>query len=109
MTTALRVGMGNTYGLTLSEAATDTFDPEAPSGVMFKVTKPSGALVSWTATIVSQSPTVAVADYRFDVDGEDLDEDGTWRVWIQWTGVSGETPGPRSEVTSFDVIAADQL
>lgn len=105
--TRLRMGMGDSYGLRITVLASDSFDPEAPSGATFHVTKPDASEVTWTATIASQSAVSALATYAFNADGTDLDQAGIWRVWIQWT-VTGESPGPRSEVGSFNVIAANQ-
>ncbi len=113
MTLALRMGMGNSYGLHITVPAGDEedfepFDPELPTAAVLEVTKPEGQHVDWTASIVSQSAEAIVVDYRFNPNTLDLDQDGEWRVWIQWT-VVGETPGPRTEVGSFLVVAADHL
>jgi hypothetical protein len=108
VSTRLRVGMGDSYGLRITVLAGPDFLPEAVTGAAFKVTKPGGELVEWAGEIGTQSALSVEALYSFSEDGLDLDTVGTWRVWIQWT-VPGETPGPRSEVTSFRVVAADQL
>lgn len=100
--------MGDSYGLVITVAASADFDPSLPTAAVLEVTKPEGESVVWTAVLESQSADAVTARYTFNADGSDLDEDGTWRVWVQWT-VVGETPGPRSEVGSFAVIAADQL
>jgi hypothetical protein len=99
--------MGQPYAVRITVMANEDFDPELPTGATIKVTKPSGAEVSWTATIPAQSAQSATAVYALASSGLDLDQPGTWRAYVQWT-VAGQTPGPRSEPTSFLVLAADQ-
>lgn len=109
MSTRLRVGMGNSYGLSVTVLAGADFDPADPTGAVFNITKPTASgetTVQWTAAIDTQSAASLRTFYQFDVDGLDLDYPGTWRGWIQWT-VVGQTPGPRSEVFTFAVVAAD--
>lgn len=98
--------MGDSYGLRVIVPSSTDFDPAAPTGVDFKVTKPDGSGLSWAGVIASQSSGSLEATYAFAADGSDLDATGTWRAWLQFT-VAGESPGPRSEVFSFPVIAAD--
>ncbi len=105
MTTVLRVGMGDSYGIRATVLASADFDPSAPTGGTFKVTKTDGTTVNWTGVIASQSSTAIELTYAFNASGADLDQIGTWTFWIQWT-VPGETPGPRTEVDSFAVKAA---
>lgn len=109
MSVRLRVGMGDSYGLRPVVLANDDFDPTSVTGATFMVTKPTAsgtANVEWTGSIGTQSAASVQALYAFNADGNDLDYPGTWRAWIQWT-VPGESPGPRSEVFTFPVIAAD--
>ena len=111
MSSRLRVGMGDSYGLRPVVLASDDFDPTAVTGVVFNITKPTAVAgvtttVQWTGSLGTQSALSVQALYAFDVDGLDLDYPGTWRCWLQWT-VPGETPGPRSEVFTFRVSAAD--
>ena len=112
MSTVLRVGMGDSYGLRPVVLASEDFLPNAVTGVTFMVTKPTAgggtAQVQWTGTIGTQSALSVQALYAFNADGSDLDYPGTWKVWLQWT-VPGESPGPRTEVGSFRVLAADTL
>lgn len=108
MTLALRVGMGNSYGLRITVPSSADFDPTLPTAASLEITKPEGEHVVWPATILTQSASSAQVRYVFNADGSDLDQDGLWRVWVQWT-VVGETPGPRSEVGSFNVVAADHI
>lgn len=100
--------MGDSYGLRVTVLASPDFAPATVTGATFKVTKPNGTLVDWTATLATQSAASVQARYSFASSGLDLDAVGTWRVWIQWT-VAGQTPGPRSEVISFQVVAANQV
>jgi len=107
----LYVGMGDSYGLRETVLAGPDFLPAAVTGGVFHITKPSAAgevSVQWTGTIGTQSSASVQLLYSFAASGLDLDYPGTWRVWIQWT-VPGESPGPRTAVASFTVIAADQL
>lgn len=101
--------MGEPYGIRIIVLASEDFDPEEPTGATLHVTKPDDdeTQVEWTGIVTSQSSTSATARYTFNADGDDLDVVGTWRVWVQWT-VAGQAPGPRSEVVTFNVIAADQ-
>ncbi len=108
MTLALRVGMGDSYGVRCTVASSTDFAPATVTAAVLHVTKPEGDLITWTGVLSAQSSTSVTATYTLNADGSDLDQDGTWRVWVQWT-VVGQTPGPRSEVGSFAVIAADQL
>lgn len=112
MATRLRVGMGDSYGLRPVVLRSDDFDPESVTGVTFMITKPTAgggtAQVEWTGAIGEQSAASVQALYAFNADGSDLDYPGTWRVWLQWT-VPGESPGPRTEVGSFLVVAADSI
>lgn len=105
MSTRLRIGMGDSYGLRATVLANDDFDPTAPTGGVFKITKHDGTTVNWTGAITAQSALSIELTYTFNASGLDLDQAGTWRFWIQWT-VPGETPGPRTEVDSFAVLAA---
>lgn len=105
MTTVLRVGMGDSYGVRATVHASADFDPSAPTGGTFKITKPDDTTVNWTGVIAAQSSTSIELTYAFNANGLDLDQIGTWTFWIQWT-VPGETPGPRTEVDSFAVKAA---
>lgn len=107
MTTRLRVGMGDSYGLRVEVRANADFDPTLVDGVTFKITKPGGASVNWTGEIESQDAQSAVAAYTFNANGLDLDVTGKWTVWLQWTQ-PGRTPGPRTEVGPFQVVAANQ-
>ena len=104
---SLRIGIGAPYRLRVTVLATPEFDPMRVTGAVMRITKPNGMVATWTAEIAGQSSTSVQASYPFSVTGLDLDTIGTWRVWVQWT-VPGETPGPRSEVTTFHVIAADK-
>lgn len=110
MSTRLRVGMGDSYGLRPVVLRGPDFDPEAVTGVVFHVTKPTSsggtASVQWTGSIGDRSAASVQALYAFNANGLDLDYPGTWRVWLQWT-VPGETPGPRTEVGTFTVVGAD--
>lgn len=108
MSTRLRVGMGDSYGLRAVVLANPDFDPLLPTGVTFEVTKPSGASVSWIGTLGAPSSLSRLATYPFASDGSDLDEVGTWRVWLQWV-VPGASPGPRTETASFIVVAANSV
>ena len=105
MTTVLRVGMGDSYGIRATVLASADFDPMAPTGGVFKITKHDGTTVNWTGVIATQSALSIELTYAFNVSGLDLDQAGTWSFWIQWT-VPGETPGPRTEVDRFAVKAA---
>lgn len=105
---ALRMGMGNSYGLRCTVAANADFNPALPTAATMMVTKPSGEAVTWTASITSQSVSSITVRYVFNVNGQDLDEDGDWRVWIQWT-VAGQTPGPQTDPGTFPVLAPNQL
>ncbi len=107
MTIPLRVGMGSRYGLDLLVLASVDFDPLLPDGAIIEMTKPDGTVLEWTGVMGAQSSASARVTYAFNEDGSDLDEDGTWRVWIQWT--EGSDLGARSEVGSFAVVAADHL
>lgn len=106
--TALRIGMGDSYGLRLTVASSTDFNPSLPTAATIEIRKPEGDLITWTGVIESQSASTILVRYTFNANGTDLDQDGQWRVWIQWT-VVGETPGPRTEVGTFDVIAANAL
>ncbi len=113
MASRLRVGMGDSYGLRFIVLASDDFLPTEVTGAVFHITKPTAVSgvtedVEWTGSIGTQSAQYVEALYAFDADGDDLDIAGTYLAWVQWT-VPGETPGPRSEVASFPVIAADAL
>lgn len=99
--------MGQPYGIRINVLASDDFDPTTPTDATFHVTKPSGALTTWPGVVSAQSAASVAAVYAFAADGSDLDQVGTWRAWVQWT-VAGTTPGPRTEVVSFPVIAANQ-
>jgi hypothetical protein len=87
----LRVGVGNSYGLRATIAANADFDPSQPTGGVFVATKPSGPTVMWPVVIVAQSAASIEVRYAFNANGLDVDVDGIWRVWIQWS-VSGQTP-----------------
>jgi hypothetical protein len=109
----LRVGMGQPYGVRPVQLATTDFDPMAVTGVVFHITKPTAVAgvtttVAWTGTIGTQSTVSVQALYALNSDGSDLDFPGTWSCWLQWT-VPGQTPGPRSEVFTFRVSAADAV
>lgn len=109
MTTRLRVGMGDSYGLRLTVLASADFAPATVTGAVIHVTKPTAsgeASVTWTAALSAQSSAGVTAYYAFATSGLDLDYPGTWRAWVQWT-VPGQTPGPRSEVVRFVVAAAN--
>ncbi len=103
---SLRIGMGNSYGLRLTVFAAPSFDPSTVTGATIKVTKPNGTKIEWAATLDDQSALSVQARYDLAATGLDIDMVGTWRAWVQWT-VPGQTPGPRTETTSFQVIAAD--
>ncbi len=107
MTVPLRIGMGNRYGVRVTVAMSTDFDPTLPDGAILKVTKPDGTTIDWVGVIENQSSSSATAFYQFNADCSDLDQDGLWRVWVQWT--EADVPGARSESGSFPVIAADQL
>ena len=111
MTARLRVGMGDSYGLSFAVLAATDFAPADVTAATFKVTKPTAtgeSSVEWTGSLSAQSAAGVTANYTFNADGLDLDYPGAWRVWIQWT-VVGESPGPRTEVARFTVIAADAV
>lgn len=98
--------MGDSYGLRVTVPSSTDFDPTAPTAVDFKITKPDGTALTWAGVIASQGVGSLEATYAFNADGDDLNAVGTWKAWLQFT-VAGESPGPRSEVFSFAVIAAD--
>jgi hypothetical protein len=104
MTQRLRVGMGPPYAVQISTVAGPDFDPTDPTSATFRVTKPSGAAVTWTATIDTQNSTKVVC--RYVLAAVDLDETGVWKVWVSFgTAVPGEAL--RTEVVTFTVVAAD--
>lgn len=104
MSTRLRVGMGEPYGIRLRVAAGPDFDPMAVTGAVIKVTRPnSSTVITWTATVEEKIAESATVVHVFAPAGTDLNVEGVWRAWVQWT-VPGQTPGPRSETTAFTVI-----
>ncbi len=107
MSVALRIGMGDHYGVRVTVPSGDYFNPLEPDGAILKITKPDGSTVDWTAAIEAQTSASVTAYYRFNADGSDLDVDGTWLVWVQWT--AADALGARSESGSFSVIAANRL
>ena len=105
--TRLRVGMGDSYGLRVTVLAGPDFLPASVTGGTFKITKADGTTaVNWVGTLGVQSSVSVELLYAFSGSGADLDTVGTWTGWIQWTA-PGKTPGPRSEVFEFQVIAAN--
>lgn len=104
--------MGQPYALLIRVLATPQFDPTLVTGATFKVTKPEPRngepieTVEWTAELTDQSAAGVSAVYNFAASGDDLNLAGRWRAWVQWT-VPGQTPGPRSEVTTFSVADRD--
>lgn len=102
----LRIGMGQPYVLRATVAAGPDFDPTAVTGATFYLTKPSGTVVTKTGAVDAADAASATAIYRLAANGLDLDEAGLWRFWVQWT-VPAQTPGPRTEVSTFVVVASD--
>lgn len=105
----LRIGMGDSYGLRIPVLRAEGFDPSTVTAVVFMITKPTSPTpthVEWPGTLDDQSADAVTADVRFEPDGSSLDVVGEWRVWLQFA-TPGETPGPRTEVTTFNVVAAD--
>jgi hypothetical protein len=108
----LRVGMGQPYAVHCTVAASADFDPQAVTAAVFVVTKPSGATAVWPATLANASASSVEAFYALRAttgpsDVGDIDEHGTWLMWIQWTQ-AGNAPGPRSEPIQFPVGRADR-
>lgn len=101
--------MGDSYGLRVAVPSAEGFAPETVTGVTFMITKPTSPTatrVEWPGTLDAQSESSVTADVRFEPDGSSLDVVGEWRFWLQFT-TPGESPGPRTEVTTFNVVAAD--
>jgi hypothetical protein len=106
MTARLHIGMGDAYGLRVTVLSSPDFDPSVVTAATVNVTKPSGAQVTWTGSIVEKDADHVIAAYTFSQAGTDLDEAGSWRAWIQWDA-PGFTIGPRTEVFDFMVARAD--
>lgn len=103
---ALYVGMGQPYAIRFDVDKSDDFDPSLPTGATFHITKPDNTETTFAASLADQSADAVSAVHLLTA--SDLDMKGTWRAWVQWT-VPGETPGPRTEVLSFQVLAKDQV
>lgn len=106
---SIHVGMGNAYGVRIVVSASDDFDPTAVTGGRFVVTKSDGIAdaVSWVGTLSAQSAASVTLSYTFAAGGGDVDQDGLWTAWIDWTQ-PGKSPGPRSEPFTFPVKKKNQ-
>lgn len=80
----------------------DTFDFMTVSAASMKITKPDGTKVVWSTGLTAQSSAGLTARHSF-VAG-DLDQAGTYRVWLLMTVPGGST---RTEVDKFHVKEED--
>lgn len=102
---ALYIGMGPRYSLSVIVPSSVDFDPLASLVATFEIVKPSGARVSWSTTVVTQ--TTALLKVTHAIQLADLDEAGEWLVWLR-SSLSGGL-FQRSVVGSFTVKATDQV
>ena len=101
----LHAKIGQPYALHLSDPAAVDFVPTAPTAVTAVVERPDGSRLSWTGSIVSQDTTQITTKFPIPVGMPD--ELGTWSWWVVYT-IAGDTPGNRSDVQQFLVVAPDQ-